>query len=221
MRAAGRSPAAVDRRPAGQAHIGRRHRGQSAAVHAALQRTLGSSDTEKDYLALVGRLKQARGQIDLRLGRDPADRRQASRVDAPRRAEPHAIRTDRARVLRVWVLTRSLQACHRPYASDPRTWPREDGRLSAIGLWRAAVGRSWTALAAALRTFRVRPPRGVCGRAPMTKERLFEALFRETSGLATANLRIPELLRFLHFGAVHGQQFTVDIVDVDASLRQL
>ncbi len=49
---------------------------KTAASHAALQRTMASTDTEKDYLALVyGRVKAARGQIDLRLGRHPSDRR--------------------------------------------------------------------------------------------------------------------------------------------------
>jgi 23S rRNA pseudouridine1911/1915/1917 synthase len=47
-----------------------------AAVHAALQRGMASSDSEKDYLAVVyGRVNVARGQIDLRLGRDRANRR--------------------------------------------------------------------------------------------------------------------------------------------------
>jgi 23S rRNA pseudouridine1911/1915/1917 synthase len=48
---------------------------KSAAVHAALQRELASARSEKDYLALVyGRLP-ARGRIDLRLRRDPTNRR--------------------------------------------------------------------------------------------------------------------------------------------------
>jgi 23S rRNA pseudouridine1911/1915/1917 synthase len=47
---------------------------KSAAVHAALQRAMASS--RKDYLAVVyGRVNVARGEIDLRLGRDPGDRR--------------------------------------------------------------------------------------------------------------------------------------------------
>ena len=49
---------------------------KTAAVHAALQRTLASSRSEKDYLAVVfGRVNVARGTIDLRLSRDPGDRR--------------------------------------------------------------------------------------------------------------------------------------------------
>jgi 23S rRNA pseudouridine1911/1915/1917 synthase len=58
---------------------------KTAAVHAALQRT--SIDTEKDYLAVVyGRVNVARGQIDLRLGRDRGDRRRvvaSATVGAP------------------------------------------------------------------------------------------------------------------------------------------
>jgi 23S rRNA pseudouridine1911/1915/1917 synthase len=49
---------------------------RSAASHAALQRVMASSETEKDYLAVVhGRVNVARGTIDLRLGRDCGDRR--------------------------------------------------------------------------------------------------------------------------------------------------
>ena len=47
---------------------------KTAAAHAALQRTMTS--TEKDYLAIVyGRVNVARGEIDLRLGKDRSDRR--------------------------------------------------------------------------------------------------------------------------------------------------
>jgi 23S rRNA pseudouridine1911/1915/1917 synthase len=49
---------------------------KTRAVHAALQRVMASASSEKDYLALVyGRVKTARGEIDLRLRNDPADRR--------------------------------------------------------------------------------------------------------------------------------------------------
>jgi 23S rRNA pseudouridine1911/1915/1917 synthase len=49
---------------------------KSAAAHAKLQRTMASSAAEKDYLAIVyGRVRAKRGQIDLRLRRDPGDRR--------------------------------------------------------------------------------------------------------------------------------------------------
>jgi 23S rRNA pseudouridine1911/1915/1917 synthase len=49
---------------------------KTAAVHAALQRTMASISSEKAYLAVVyGRVQMARGVIDLRLDRDRGDRR--------------------------------------------------------------------------------------------------------------------------------------------------
>jgi 23S rRNA pseudouridine1911/1915/1917 synthase len=49
---------------------------KTAAIHTALQRTLSSRDSEKDYLAIVyGRVNRSRGVIDLGLRRDPGDRR--------------------------------------------------------------------------------------------------------------------------------------------------
>ena len=57
-------------------------------MHAALQRAMASSETEKDYLAVVyGRVSEERGEIDLRLRHDPRDRRMivvASGGAAPR-----------------------------------------------------------------------------------------------------------------------------------------
>jgi 23S rRNA pseudouridine1911/1915/1917 synthase len=49
---------------------------KTARAHADLQRALAANDAEKDYLAVVyGRVNVARGEIDLRLGRDRNDRR--------------------------------------------------------------------------------------------------------------------------------------------------
>ncbi len=49
---------------------------KSADMHAALQRVLTSRDSRKDYLAIVhGRLPEASFTIDLKLARDPDDRR--------------------------------------------------------------------------------------------------------------------------------------------------
>jgi 23S rRNA pseudouridine1911/1915/1917 synthase len=49
---------------------------KTARGHADLQRALSANDAEKDYLAIVyGRVNVARGEIDLRLGRDRNDRR--------------------------------------------------------------------------------------------------------------------------------------------------
>jgi 23S rRNA pseudouridine1911/1915/1917 synthase len=52
---------------------------KTPAMHAALQRTLAASTTEKEYLAVVyGRVNIATGQIALRLSRDPGDRRKVA-----------------------------------------------------------------------------------------------------------------------------------------------
>jgi 23S rRNA pseudouridine1911/1915/1917 synthase len=49
---------------------------KTRAVHAALQREMASSRSEKDYLAVVhGRVNAARGEIDFRLAPDRSDRR--------------------------------------------------------------------------------------------------------------------------------------------------
>ena len=49
---------------------------KTAVAHAALQRAIAANDAEKDYLAIVyGRVNVARGEIDLRLGKDRSDRR--------------------------------------------------------------------------------------------------------------------------------------------------
>ena len=49
---------------------------KNPAAHAALQRALTSRRTEKQYLAIVyGRVSPATGEINLRLRRDPRDRR--------------------------------------------------------------------------------------------------------------------------------------------------
>jgi 23S rRNA pseudouridine1911/1915/1917 synthase len=49
---------------------------KTAAAHAALQRAMAGEDAEKNYLAVVyGRVRPARGTIDLRLAKDRRDRR--------------------------------------------------------------------------------------------------------------------------------------------------
>lgn len=49
---------------------------KTRAMHAALQRILESRGSEKQYLAVVyGRVNATRGEIDLKLSRDPKDRR--------------------------------------------------------------------------------------------------------------------------------------------------
>ena len=67
---------------------------KTAAIHAAMQRTMASGDTEKDYLVVVyGRVKAARGEIGLRLGRDPSDRRRM--VASPTVGAPSLTRFER------------------------------------------------------------------------------------------------------------------------------
>ena len=52
---------------------------KTATAHAALQRAMAANDSEKDYLAVVyGRVNVARGEIDLRLGKDHSDRRRVT-----------------------------------------------------------------------------------------------------------------------------------------------
>ena len=52
---------------------------KTAAMHAALQRTMAASASEKEYLAVVyGRVNVATGGIALRLSRDRADRRKVA-----------------------------------------------------------------------------------------------------------------------------------------------
>ena len=161
---------------------------------------MGSSDTEKDYLALVyGRLKEARGQIDLRLGRDPTDRRRvvaSARVGAPsltrfeRIARVSAPRTGLALVCCRLATGRTHQI--RVHLAA-RGWPIVGDRVYGEPRWTA--GRD-AALAAALRAF----PRQalhawrLAVAHPVTRERLFvEApVPRDLEGLlAAANLGVP------------------------------
>lgn len=90
--------------PAGQrpSLVGRLDKGTSgillvartAAVHTALQRAMASSTAEKEYLAVVyGRVNVARGEIDLRLGHDPLDRRRM--VASATRGAPSLTRFER------------------------------------------------------------------------------------------------------------------------------
>jgi 23S rRNA pseudouridine1911/1915/1917 synthase len=49
---------------------------RTGAMHAALQRATVAAGSEKDYLGIVyGRVRPLRGRIELRLSRDPVDRR--------------------------------------------------------------------------------------------------------------------------------------------------
>jgi 23S rRNA pseudouridine1911/1915/1917 synthase len=83
---------------------------KSAATHAAVQREWGASRTVKDYLALVyGRVGVRRGEIELRLRRDPSDRRRV--VASPTLGAPSVTRFERVGSVRASRVGLSLLRC--------------------------------------------------------------------------------------------------------------
>jgi 23S rRNA pseudouridine1911/1915/1917 synthase len=140
---------------------------KTATVHAALQRT--SINSEKDYLAVVyGRVKVARGQIDLRLGRDRSDHRRVvasatvgassltlferlARVAAPRVGLSILrcrLTTGRTHQIRVHLAARGWPVVGDPAYGEPRWSQVADPGLAAALLafprqalhaWRVAV----------------------------------------------------------------------------------
>jgi 23S rRNA pseudouridine1911/1915/1917 synthase len=142
---------------------------KTAAVHAALQRAMASSHAEKDYLAVVyGRVSVARGQIDLRLGRDRRDRRRvvaSADVGAPsltrfvrvaRVAAPRAglsllrcrLATGRTHQIRVHLAARGWPIVGDPAYGEPRWSQIIDPALAsalrsfprqALHSWRVAL----------------------------------------------------------------------------------
>jgi 23S rRNA pseudouridine1911/1915/1917 synthase len=130
---------------------------RSAPAHAALQRAMAAGDTEKTYLAIVyGRVSIARGEIALRLRRDPRDRRRVvADVDA---GAPSVTRFERlARVaapraglslLRCRLLTGRMHQIRVHLAA--RGWPIVGDPVYGDARWSRLAN---PALAQTLRTF--------------------------------------------------------------------
>ena len=147
---------------------------KTAAAHAALQKTMSPTRSEKDYLAVVyGRVNVARGEIDLRLGPDPNDRRKVvasttvgaesltrfarlARVAAPR-AGLSLLRcrlaTGRTHQIRVHLAARGWPLVGDPTYGEPRWQQVTDPLLAAtlrafprqaLHAWRAAFTHPMT-----------------------------------------------------------------------------
>ncbi|MEN3336485.1 MAG: rRNA synthase [Acidobacteriota bacterium] len=83
---------------------------KTAAIHAAIQREWGASRTIKDYLAVVyGRVGVRRGEIELRLRRDPLDRRRV--VASATIGAPSVTRFERVAAVRAARVGLSLLRC--------------------------------------------------------------------------------------------------------------
>ena len=126
---------------------------KTAAIHASLQKTLASSTTAKDYLAIVyGKVNAARGDIDLRLRRDPGDRRRVvasqdlgapsltrferlARVSAPATGLSLLrcrLVTGRTHQIRVHLAARGWPLVGDPTYGEPRWRQVNDPALAAI-----------------------------------------------------------------------------------------
>ncbi|HUR55939.1 MAG TPA: RluA family pseudouridine synthase, partial [Gemmataceae bacterium] len=146
---------------------------KTAAVHAAVQREWAATRTVKDYLALVYGRIGARGQIDLALRRDPADRRRvvaSAATGAPSRtrferiarvrASPVGLALVRCRLLtgrthqiRVHLASTGWPIVGDPVYGEPRWKEIADVELAAalarfprqaLHAWRVAVAHPVT-----------------------------------------------------------------------------
>jgi 23S rRNA pseudouridine1911/1915/1917 synthase len=175
---------------------------KTAAVHAALQRTMASSESEKDYLAVVyGRVKTARGEIALRLGHDPLDRRRM--VASSSAGAPSLTRFERLACVAAPSAGLSLLRCrlvtgrtHQIRAHlGARNWPPVGDTVYGEPRWTTIVDAT---LAAALQAF----PRQalhawhLAFTHPVTRRRLLieASLPSDFEGLLTAaGLYLPAL----------------------------
>jgi 23S rRNA pseudouridine1911/1915/1917 synthase len=130
---------------------------KTAAIHAALQRTMASREAEKDYLAVVyGRVRKVRGEIALRLGHDPMDRRRM--VASPSVGAPSLTRFERLACVAAPRAGLSLVRCrlvtgrtHQIRAHlAARNWPAVGDTVYGDPRWTTIVD---PALAAALQAF--------------------------------------------------------------------
>ncbi len=144
---------------------------KDGAVHTAAARALRRPGAEKDYLALVyGRTELAKGRIDLRIGRDPAEPKR--RIASIEEGQPSATLweklaespTEPLTLLRCRLLTGRthqirvhLQARRLPIVGDPLYGPAEmslrdpelaaacrDLQRQALHAWRLALAHPVT-----------------------------------------------------------------------------
>ncbi len=126
---------------------------RTASIHTSLQKSLASRATSKDYLAVVyGKVTVARGAIDLRLRRDPGDRRRVVASDAlgapsltlferlARVSAPSVglsllrcrLMTGRTHQIRVHVAARGWPLVGDPTYGEPRWRQVQDQALAAV-----------------------------------------------------------------------------------------
>lgn len=151
---------------------------KAPSVHAALQRTMGSGASEKDYLAVVyGRVNVARGDIDLRLGLDPRDRRRV--VASATLGAPSLTRFERLSRVAAPRIGLSLLRCRLATGRRhqirvhlaARGWPLVGDPTYGQTMWSGVVD---VTLAAALRAFGRQALHAwrVAFSHPITRERL-------------------------------------------------